>query len=144
MSARAARDAEQAGLLVDQAAQGGGVSPRDSSRYSSTPGSRSPVRVLITSPPVGREPHGRVDGNAVVHGGHARPVTEVRDDHPAVGRVAVERAQLLQDVLVGEAVEAVARHAGVPEVPWQGIHLRDAGIWRWKAVSKQATCGTLG
>ena len=54
-------------------------------------------------------------------------MAEVRDDHAAVGRVAVERAQLLQDVLVGEAVEPVARHAGVPEVPRKGIHLRDLG-----------------
>ena len=127
MSAVRARDAEQPGLLVDQAAQGGGVEPAGLEQVEQH------ARIEIAAPRAHhqaagrREPHGRVDANAVVHGGHARPVAEVRDDHPAVGRVAVERAQLLQDVLVGEAVEAVAHHSGVPELPWQGVHLRDAG-----------------
>ena len=73
------------------------------------------------------------------------PLAEVGDDHAAVGRVAVERAQLLQDVLVGEAVEPVARHARRPRGPAGGRYICATwGIWRWKAVSKQATCGTPG
>ena len=61
------------------------------------------------------------------HGGWrpCSPRAEVRDDHAAVGRVAVECAQLLEDVLVGETVEAVAPDASVPQVLRQGIHLGD-------------------
>ena len=120
MSALVPETPSRPASLLTRRLRAAGVSPRDSSKIEQH------ARIEIAGArahhqPAGRrEAHGRVDANAVVHGGHARPVAQVRDDHPAVGRVAVQRAQLLQDVFVGEAVEAVARHAGVPEVAAAG------------------------
>ena len=54
-------------------------------------------------------------------------------------------AQAVGDVLVGQAVEAVAADALVVERARAGRSSRRARGWpRWKAVSKQATCGTSG
>src|SRR5215212_1329163 len=105
------RDAEEAGLLVEEIAHlGRGQAPLLQQKEWH-------ARVEVAAPrahhePAGRgKPHGRVDADAAPDGGHARPVAEVRDDDALCGRPGLQTAQLLHYVLVGEAVEAVADDA---------------------------------
>ena len=83
------------------------------------------------------EPHRRVDRVPVAHGRHAGAVAQVGDDRAAEGRAA----RLLQDVLVRQAVKAVAADALVPEVARQ----RQApGHLRHVAVEAGVEAGDLG
>ena len=108
----AARDAEEPRLPIDEFVQSAGVMPLFASRYSSTPGSRSPERVPIMSPPVGRETHRRV--------ARRRPPRTAAMLAPLPRCAMITRpsalrrgngAQRLHDVLVGQPVKAVADHA---------------------------------
>ena len=65
---------------------------------------------------------------AAVDGRHARAVAQMGDDHPAVGRfLARHFLQLVHDVLVRQAVKAVAAHPLVPKTPGQRNPLRHLG-----------------
>ena len=68
----------------------------------------------------------------------------MRDDDPAGGDLRRDLGQALGDVLVAEAVEAVAADALVVERARQCVAVGVGRMARWKAVSKQATCGTSG
>ena len=70
-----------------------------------------------------REPHRRIDRAPVLHRRHARPVAEV-GDHRAP---ELRRAERLDDVLVREAVKAVAPHPRVEEIARQREALGDLG-----------------
>ena len=56
----------------------------------------------------------------------------------------VELRQHRGDVLVGQAVEAVAAHALVVQRLGSANICASSGCARWNAVSKQATCGRSG
>ena len=73
------------------------------------------------------------------------PLPRWQHDRPARGRARVELRQHRGDVLVGQAVEAVAAHARVASAPAAARRsARPAGCVRWNAVSKHATCGSSG
>src|SRR5215208_4264186 len=121
------RDAEESGLLVEEIAHlGRGQAPLLQQKEWH-------ARVEVAAPrahyePAGRgKAHGRVDTDAAQDGGHACPVAEVRDDDAPGSRIAVETAQLLHYVLVGEAVEAVADDALLCELPRKRVEPGDAG-----------------
>ena len=75
---------------------------------------------------------------------HRGAAAEVGDDHPAAGDLRRDLGEAVGDVLVAEAVEAVAADALVVEGARQGVAVGVSGWPRWKAVSKQATCGRSG
>ena len=62
------------------------------------------------------------------------------DDHPAPGHVGRHGAQLLGDIFVGEAVEAVAAHALVVEGARQRVAV---GVRRMPAVEGGVEAGHL-
>ena len=83
---------------------------RARNRWSTTPGSRSPLRVAITIPPVGVRPM-VVSTEAPSTTAHRlAPAAEVRHHGPT----QLPGTDAADDVLVGEAVEAVAAHARAP------------------------------
>src|SRR5580658_1874746 len=70
-----------------------------------------------------RETHRGVERLSVCHGGHARAVAQVRD-YQARWHVA---RQSPQDVLVRDAVKAVAPHARVEQFAWDWETLSSLG-----------------
>ena len=91
-----------------------------------------------------REAHGGRDALAVADRRHAGAVAEMRDDQ-AAWNAAGDGGQGMQDRFVGQAVEAVAPQAGLPDIsPAAGSAWRSPAGVAWKAVSKQATWGRAG
>ncbi len=72
-----------------------------------------------------RKAHGGLDAGAVPDGAEAVAGSEVGDDDPTARQVGIQRREAAGDVLVREAVEAVAAHALVVERPGQSDPLRD-------------------
>src|SRR5215470_6523664 len=70
------------------------------------------------------EPHRRRDALALPYGAHTAAVAEVRDHDAAAPRVTHDAGQDTRDVLVREAVEAVALDSRRGEVTRQRIELR--------------------
>ena len=58
-----------------------------------------------------------IDALAVPHGTQARAASQVRDDYAAVRDLGRHLGQYAGDVLVREAVKAVALHARVAKLP---------------------------
>src|SRR3546814_543414 len=56
----------------------------------------------------GREPHGRVDALPVPHRAQARAVSEMRRDHPPIGKRPVDGSQLPGDIFVGQSMKSIA------------------------------------
>ena len=97
--------------------------------------------------PVDRgEAHRARDAAPAGQRAHAGAVAEVQHHGLARARRARRRCgQHDGDVLVGQAVEAVAPHAAPRRAPAAArTSARRAGCVRWNAVSKQATCGSSG
>jgi len=64
----------------------------------------------MTRPAAG-EPHAGVDAPAAAHGGQARAVAQVRQDHAALRGRGIEPAEFLHQICIGQAVETVALDA---------------------------------
>ena len=91
------------------------------------------------------EAHGRGDRAAVLDRAHRGAVAEMGDDHVLARDLGRDLLQRARDVFVGQAVESVAAHALVVIATAAARRCRDTNGWlRWKAVSKQATCGVSG
>ena len=58
----------------------------------------------------------------------ARAVSEMRDDHPALGETRIVVFQDGRDVVVGQPMEAVAPHAALAHLARQGEQARDVGL----------------
>ena len=99
--------------------------PRWSIRYRMTPGIEGAAARAHRQPVDRREAHRAGDAAAGGQRAHARAVAEVQDDAAAARRLRVELRQDRCDVLVRQAVEAVALHAGVVQLAGQGEHLRE-------------------
>ena len=86
-----------------------------------------------------------VDALAVAQRAQAGAAAEVRHDHAAAGDLRRHLRQHRGDVLVGQAVKAVALNARVADLFRAAAPDRPPRMWpRWKLVSKHATCGTCG
>src|SRR4029453_2623776 len=91
---------------------------------------------------------------AFTHRAQARPAPEVGDDHAPFGDLGRDLGNDRRDVLVREAVEAVALDPGAAELARERYQLGDGRLTpverggeagaRGNAGSKQATCGTSG
>ena len=71
------------------------------------------LRVPIIRPSTAVKPIVEATLRPSLHRAHRRPVAEMRDDDAAARRARIDAGQRVRDVLVGEAVEAVAAHAPV-------------------------------
>ena len=115
------RKPEQPGLLAEHRVELRGAETLGSHEVRDEARVQIPRASAHGDARVGREAHGRVDAPAVAHGGEARARAEVRQDHAPPRRGAVADArELLELVLVGQAVEAVAAHAARLEAPRDG------------------------
>ena len=87
------------------------------------------------------EAHGRVDAAAVPHGAHAGAIAEMGDDDPAARQPDRSRAGGGRH---NRRTGRESRSAGClrHEAARQGERVATSGWARWKAVSKQATCGS--
>ena len=127
---RRAGQPEQARLVVHEVLEGRRRrSPRSLSRCTSRPGSRSPDAGAHDDAAGRGEPHRRVDRAPVATAHRLAPLPEVGDHGPAE-RLGTD---VLDDVLVGQAVEAVAAHPVVARTA------RGSGRW---AASSGACDGT--
>ena len=89
----------------------------------------------MQSPSRAVKPRGVIDALAVAHGAQARATSQVRDNDAAVRDLGRDLRQGAGDVLVREAVKAVALHAGVAkflrkrnEVGERGLRPVEAGV----------------
>ena len=71
----------------------------------------------------GGEAHGAGGALAIVHGAHAGPIAEMRDDHATGRRGAHEVRQIAGNELIGQPMEPVATHAFFPVDLRQGEQL---------------------
>ena len=130
------RDAEQAGFVVDQVVELVDRHPLGPHQEPDQPGVEVAGARAHDQPGGRGEAHRRVDAAAVADRRQARPRTEVGEDDAAPGRVrAGDPGQLLHQVGVGEAVEAVAADPGRLVPPRDRDDLRDA-----RQVVMEAPC----
>src|SRR5215204_4275101 len=115
MSALVPETPRRPACLLTRSLTSVGDMPRSSNKKSGTPGSRSPLLVPITSPPVGVKP--------MVVSTPTPPRTAAM--LAPLPRFAT--AQLLHHVLVGETVETVADDALLCELPRKRVEPGDAG-----------------
>ena len=76
----------------------------------------------------GGEAHGALDAAAGEQRAHRGAAAEVGDDHPAAGDLGRDLGEAAGDVLVAEAVEAVAADALVVERARQGVAVGVLGV----------------
>ena len=126
-----ARDAghpEQPGLVIDETLEAAGVQPPLVHEIQDHAGvERSTPRAHRQSVERG-EAHRARHAPPGVHRAHARPVAEVQHDGPAQRRLRIEARQRRRDVLVGQAMKAVAADAGLVKVGRKGEALRHVGV----------------
>ena len=126
--ARHARDAEQAGLAVDQLLDRPRVHPALVHQVQDDAGVDRPAARPHRQAVDRGEAHRARDAAAGFERAHAGAVAEVQHHGLAARRALVEPRQHRGDVLVGEAVEAVAAHARIGELLRQREHLRERRV----------------
>ena len=139
--AACAGDAQHTGLFVDEFTEGGGVHVPLFEQVEHN------ARIEVTRARAHhqssrrREAHRGVDAHATAYGGHAGPIAKVRDYDAAACHNRIERAQFAHDVLVRQAVEAVAYHAGLLDLARERVLPRHA---RHVTVERCIEAGRLG
>ena len=105
-----------------------------------TPGSMRAAARAHRQPVDRREAHRAGHAAAGGQRAHAGAVAQVQHHGAPLRGRRVELRQHRGDVLVGQAVEAVAAHAGVVQLPGQREHLRQLGL---RAVERGVEAGHL-